>query len=48
MRKIRGTAVSGRVKRDYLIELAAQWYRIDTIKAPFSRPYARSRVASPA
>lgn len=43
--KIRGTAVWGRVKRGYLHELAAYWYRIDTIDRPISR--RAPRVAQP-
>ena len=51
MRKNPRTAVWDRVKRDYLIELIAEWYRVDTIEGPnigvFSRR-AQSSVDSPA
>jgi len=49
--KIRGTAIWGCVKRDYLIELALQWYRVDTIKARIFAVRgggAQSSVFSPA
>lgn len=51
MRKIHGTAVWGRVKRDYLIGLSNEWYRFDTIEgANFGvfRRRAQSSVDSPA
>ncbi len=51
MRKKRGSAVSGDVKRDYLIKLGPCWYRIDTIKARefgVGAAGAQSSVFSPA
>jgi len=40
---MRGTPIRDDVKGDYLIELARQWYRIDTIRTPFERPAAARR-----
>jgi hypothetical protein len=51
MRKNLATAHSGGVKRDYLIELAAHWYRVDTIEGAICAPCrarAQSSVRSPA